>query len=365
MIIFEYQKKSNNNKEKSRGRRGNLTQQAKRPKAIAMLSGGLDSTLALAITKQLGVDVVALSLKTPFCNFDCGSGACAGDVSDVARKQNVKWVVRELGDEYIAMVRNPRYGRGSGMNPCIDCRIMMFKEGKKLMEEVGADFIVTGEVLGQRPMSQNLRAMEIIERESGLEGKILRPLSARLLKPTHAELEGKVDRNKLLAISGRSRKEQMRLARELGIDSYPNPAGGCILTEKAYSRRLKDLFDHSEQVSRKDVDLLKIGRHFRLFEDCKLIVGRNMVENNEIMLLAAGEDVLLEVKDYVGPTCMLSGKGNMNNKAWEIAASICVRYSDSPRNEPQVLKLFKNDGSVLAELKAMAAKQEDIIAYML
>lgn len=336
--------------------------EGKKAKAVVMLSGGLDSTLALAITKQLGVEVTALSLKTPFCNFDCGAGACAGDVSDIARRFNVNWVVRELGDEYIEMVRNPRYGRGSGMNPCIDCRIMMFKEGKKLMEEIGADLLVTGEVLGQRPMSQNARAMRIIEEESGLKGKILRPLSAKLMEPTEAEKSGLVDRSKLLAISGRSRKHQIELAKSFGIKRYPNPAGGCILTEKAYSRRLKDLFEHQEEVDQRDVQLLKLGRHFRLSPECKLIVGRNMLENNEISLLANDREVLLRVREFVGPTCLLQG----NYIGFErLAASICVRYSDAPKDSEVVVEFLNSKEKLLQEISVKAAKDEEVRKYML
>lgn len=319
-------------------------------KAVVMLSGGLDSTLALAITKKLGFEPIALSLKTPFCNFDCGGGACAGDVSDVARRQGVQWVAEELGEEYIEMVRNPRHGRGKGMNPCIDCRVMMYKVGKKYMDEMGADFVVTGEVLGQRPMSQNLRAMEIIERESGLEGRILRPLSAKLLKPTEAEQNGVVDRNRLLDISGRSRKTQMALAKELGIGRYPNAAGGCILTERAYSNRLRDLFEHSEKVTKRDVDLLKVGRHFRLSQNSKLVVGRNMVENNEITLLANDEDRLLSVRDYVGPVCLLEGDFDEQK---ERAASICVRYSDAPKGERVTVRFYTRQGKTLGELESI------------
>ncbi|MEM3637428.1 MAG: hypothetical protein QXX17_01095 [Conexivisphaerales archaeon] len=339
-----------------------MTEEAKKPKAVVMLSGGLDSTLALAITRELGVEPIALSLKTPFCNFDCGAGACAGDVADVARRFNVQWVARELGDEYIEMVRNPRYGRGSGMNPCIDCRIMMFKEGKKLMEEVGADFLVTGEVLGQRPMSQNAKAIKIIEEESGLAGKILRPLSAKLLKPTEAEISGLVDRSRLLDVSGRSRRRQIELARMLGLKRYPNPAGGCILTEKAYSRRLKDLFEHQSQISKRDVQLLKLGRHFRLSQECKLIVGRNMVENNEIILLASENEMLLMVKDFVGPTCLLQGG---SEGLEELAASICVRYSDAPKDRQVTVRFFDVNDVIHKEISVKAANPSETAGYMI
>jgi tRNA-specific 2-thiouridylase len=336
--------------------------QGEKPKAVVMLSGGLDSTLALALTKKLGFEPVALSLKTPFCNFDCGGGACAGDVSDVARKQGVRWVVKELGQEYIEMVRKPKFGRGSGMNPCIDCRVMMFKEGKKLMDDIGADLLVTGEVLGQRPMSQNMRAMEIIERESGLEGRILRPLSASSMKPSVLQRLDPAARSNLLHISGRSRRQQIELAKSLGIQNYPNSGGGCILTEKAYSRRLRDLFEHMKDVDARDIELLKLGRHFRLSPTCKFVVGRNMVENREIELLARDSELLVIARDYVGPTCLLQGGGE---PYWDLAASICVRYSDAPKDNPTFVSFMDSGEKLVQERLALALEEAKVKELMI
>ncbi len=304
-------------------------------KVVALLSGGLDSTLAVKIMKEQGFDVKALAIKTPFCDFDCGHG-CGFRVMEVADRLGVDLKTVYLGDEYIEMLKNPKHGYGSGMNPCIDCRVMMFKVAKKYMEDIGAEFIVTGEVLNQRPMSQNKKALKIIEKESGLEGKVLRPLSAKHLEPTEAEKKGLVDRDKLLSIKGRSRKIQFRLAEELGIEEYPNPAGGCLLTDKQFAKRVKDLFEHTDNPSLNDIELLKVGRHFRLGK-AKLIVGRNKDENEKISALAIDKDTLLEARDYKGPIGLL--RGSYDDDTLRLAASIVLRYSDAPKDKEGIIKV--------------------------
>jgi len=205
-------------------------------------------------------------------------------------------------------VKHPKHGYGRNMNPCIDCRIFMLKRAKAYMEESGAAFIVTGEVLGQRPMSQRKDAMHLIEREAGLEGFILRPLSAKVLPITIPEKEGWVDREKLLNISGRSRKPQIELADHYGIHDYPCPAGGCLLTDPGFAKRMKDLMVHVPNFSLNDVHLLKMGRHFRLSHTIKLVVGRNEEENQKIQTFAQGEDILLKVSSFPGPLSLLRGK---------------------------------------------------------
>jgi tRNA U34 2-thiouridine synthase MnmA/TrmU len=228
-------------------------------------------------------------------------------------------------EEYIALVKNPKYGYGKNMNPCIDCRIFMFSKAREIMEETSVDFVFTGEVLGERPMSQNLRAMKIIEKESGLEGRLLRPLCAKHLPPTIVEKQGIVDRDRLLSITGRSRKPQISLAQSLGIDDYPCPAGGCRLTEPNFARRLRDAFKHNED-SLLDITLLRYGRHFRLASGAKVIVGRNEQENKILAGSASENRILLEVKDVKGPIALIykhNGKGDI-----ELAARICLAYSD-------------------------------------
>jgi len=312
----------------------------KKPKAVALLSGGLDSNLAIRMMLDQGVEVEAVAIKTPFCDFDCGKG-CGHRVKEVADELGVKLKTVYFGEEYLKMLKNPKHGYGSGMNPCIDCRGMMYNAAKEHMEKIGADFVVTGEVLFQRPMSQNNRALNIIENEAGLEGKVLRPLSAKHLPPTDAEKEGLINRENMGDIKGRSRKGQLAMAKHFGVHEPPNAAGGCLLTDPAFSKRIEDAMEHATDIpSINDVELLKVGRHFRLTNDAKLIVGRNKDENEVIKALAEDGDIVFEAKDYVGPTCILRGKHD--ETAIATAASIVLRYSDAPKDARSALRMTAN-----------------------
>jgi tRNA U34 2-thiouridine synthase MnmA/TrmU len=224
------------------------------------------------------------------------------------------------------MLRKPKHGYGKNMNPCIDCKIFMIKKAKKYAKEIGADFIFTGEVLGERPKSQHYPALRLIEEEAGLKGKLLRPLSAKLLPETVAEKKGLVDRTKLLNIQGRSRKPQFQLAKEFGIKSYPSPAGGCLLTCEEYSKKLRDLFANKKRVSMADIALLRVGRHFRLGKN-KIIVGRNEAENKLLFAQKTPSEYYFELPDIVGPITILQGP--KTKKAIETAAKLTAYYSDA------------------------------------
>jgi len=318
-----------------------LAETKEKKKIEALLPGGLDSTLAIKTMQKQGFEVSAVAIKTPFCDFDCGRG-CGFEIREKADNLGVNLKTVYLGDEYIEMLKHPKHGFGSGMNPCIDCRAMMFEAGKKHMEEIGAEFIISGEVLGQRPMSQFAPALKKIEKLSNLEGKIVRPLSAALLPATDPEKNGLIKRKDLGMIRGRSRKEQLKMAKEFGIDDPPNAGGGCLLTDPAFSLRAIDLFKHIETPTTNDIDLLKIGRHFRLDQNTKLIVGRNKDENEIMHALALSNDILLEAKEHVGPTTLLRGNGI--EKHIEFSAKITLRYSDAPKNETGVVTVHKNEG---------------------
>jgi len=318
-----------------------LAETKEKKKIVALLSGGLDSTLAIKTMQKQGFEVSAVAIKTPFCDFDCGRG-CGFEIREKADNLGVNLKTVYLGDEYIEMLKHPKHGFGSGMNPCIDCRAMMFEAGKKHMEEIGAEFIISGEVLGQRPMSQFAPALKKIEKLSNLEGKIVRPLSAALLPATDPEKNGLIKRKDLGMIRGRSRKEQLKMAKEFGIEDPPNAGGGCLLTDPAFSLRAIDLFKHIETPTTNDIDLLKIGRHFRLDQNTKLIVGRNKDENEIMHALALSNDILLEAKEHVGPTTLLRGNGI--EKHIEFSAKITLRYSDAPKNETGVVTVNKNEG---------------------
>jgi tRNA-specific 2-thiouridylase len=304
----------------------------KKPKAVALLSGGLDSSLAVRMMLQQGIDIEAVAIKTPFCDFDCGKG-CGHRVKEVADELGIKLKTVYFGEEYLRMLKNPKYGYGSGMNPCIDCRGMMYNAAKEHMKRTGADFVITGEVLFQRPMSQNNRALHIIEKETGMECKVLRPLSAKHLAPTDAEKMGLIKREDMGDIKGRSRKGQLALAKHFGISEPPNAAGGCLLTDPCFSKRVKDIMDHCDDIpTLNDIELLKVGRHFRISDDAKLVVGRNKDENEVIKALVAESDIIIEVKDYVGPTCILRCK-NYDDSLLAKCAAIAARYSDAPKNK--------------------------------
>ncbi len=293
-------------------------------KAIALLSGGLDSTLAAKVVMEQGVELEALNFLTVFCTCTQRGESCLASQKAVD-SLGIPLRVFNVSEEYLDVVKHPKHGYGSNMNPCIDCRIFMLKKAKAYMEAVGASFIITGEVLGQRPMSQRRDSMRLIEKEAGLEGSILRPLSAKLLPASIPEKEGWVDRERLLNIEGRSRKPQIRLADHFGIQDYPCPAGGCLLTDPGFSRRMKDLIFHHPDFSLNDVHLLKMGRHFRLSPHLKLVVGRNEEDNRKIQTFAQEEDILLKVSKFPGPLSVLRGKPDEGDI--EKVAAITAHYS--------------------------------------
>ena len=303
-----------------------MTEKTKNKKIVALLSGGLDSQLAVKMMQKQGFDVSAVAIKTPFCDFDCGRG-CGFEIRERSEELGVNLKTVYLGDEYIKMLKTPKHGRGAGYNPCIDCRSMMFDAAKKHMKEIGAEFIISGEVLGQRPMSQHGQALGVIEKESELKGKIVRPLSAGLLPPTIPENDGLIRREDMGTIRGRSRKIQLQMAKEYNIKNPPNAGGGCLLTDPSFGRKTKDLFDHTEMPTINDIDLLKVGRHFRFDDTTKLIVGRDHQENQTISALALPKDITLETETFMGPTSLLRG----NKEHLEIAAKITLRYSDAPK----------------------------------
>lgn len=324
------------------------------------MSGGLDSTLAAKITKDLGIDLIALNTVSVFClcNHRSSSG-CFHGVNSTARDLNIKLISLNVAEEFIEIVKKPKHGYGSNMNPCIDCRILLFKKAKEAMQKEGASFVITGEVLGQRPMSQKLHTMRLIEKESGLEGLVVRPLSAKVLEPTTPEKNGWIDREKLLAINGRGRRAQFDLAKELGINDYPCPSGGCLLTDPEFSRKLKDLMTHGE-FNLKEVQLLKLGRHFRLTPMAKLVVGRNETENKRLLDLAKNEDYIFMPEKIAGPTAL--GRGEFNDELLKLSCGLTVRYCDLNGCDSAdiVYKKFAQDNMLL---RTAPLEDEKIASY--
>ena len=327
-------------------------------KVVALLSGGLDSQLAVRMMQEQGFEVSAVAIKTPFCDFDCGRG-CGFEIRERADDLNVNLKTVYLGDEYIEMLKHPKYGIGAGFNPCIDCRAMMFNAAKKHMDEIGAEFIISGEVLGQRPMSQHGPALRTIEKESGLVGKIVRPLSAALLPETDPEKNGLIKRENLGMIKGRTRRAQLDMAKKYGIENPPNAGGGCLLTDPTFGLRAKDLFAHTETPTINDIDLLKIGRHFRFDEQTKFVVGRNKDENEMIKAIALPGDILFHARDHMGPVSILRGK-NVDVYV-KFASSITLRYSDAPKGEQA--SVIINKDNIQKEIITQHAEEESYIKF--
>ncbi|OGW24031.1 MAG: hypothetical protein A2X59_09905 [Nitrospirae bacterium GWC2_42_7] len=296
-------------------------------KAVALYSGGLDSTLAILAVLKQGIEVRAVTFLN---HFGCGieeKSSCSKDPFSAAVKFGFDVRLSHLSEKFIEIVKNPKFGHGRNMNPCMDCRILMLREIKEYMNMTGAEFVITGEVLGQRPMSQRRDALDIIDRESGLKGYILRPLSAKLLKPTIPEEKGIINRELLYAFGGRSRKPQMSLAREFGLTDYPAPAGGCLLTEPNYSHRLKELLEYDQNPSVEDLLLLKLGRHFRMSSECKVIVGRNEDENNSLFAISGNKWTYMIAENCGSPVTVI--RGEAGEEIIHTAAAICARYSDA------------------------------------
>lgn len=301
-------------------------------KAICVFSGGLDSMLAANLVRAQNIDVLALFFETPF--FSSSKARKSSRILDIPFRSV------DITERHLPVVKNPKHGHGSAMNPCIDCHALMFRIAGEIMKDEGADFIITGEVLGQRPMSQNRRSLALVERESGMTGLILRPLSAKLLDITVPEERGWIARDLLLDIKGRSRKPQMAMAKELNLTDYPSPAGGCVLTEKEFSKKLKDLFDFDQNPGASHLELLKVGRHFRIAPKLKVIVGRNKKENAVIRNLAGKEDILIFSISVPGPTVLVSG--GASQEQLEAACLIAAAYSDARDRDSCDLRIIED-----------------------
>jgi tRNA U34 2-thiouridine synthase MnmA/TrmU len=328
---------------------------------VALLSGGLDSTLAVYLLLEQGVEVEALHFESVFSASRADGGSpCA---EKVAQRLSIPLKIMDITEGLMEAVKNPAHGYGSNLNPCIDCRLLQLGLAQEYMKEVRASFIATGEVLGQRPMSQRSEALKMIDRQAGLEGQILRPLSAKRLSPTIPEEKGWVERERLLGLSGRSRKPQMALAKDYGLEDYSTPAGGCLLTDPGFSRRMRDLLEGGD-FSLNDCHLLKLGRHFRLDKATKVIGGRDEEENKNLEKLATPGDLLLETSQVPGALVML--RGNAREENINLAARIAARYSkakDKALAEVAFWKVDDEKGRQTLEIKP--ALDEEIRPFLI
>jgi tRNA U34 2-thiouridine synthase MnmA/TrmU len=303
-------------------------------KALGLCSGGLDSILSALVLKKQGIQVTWVSFETPF--FDAGSAKKA------SKQTGIPLIVKDITPIYMEMMRAPKTGFGKNMNPCMDCHTLMFVQAGAMMKEMGFDFLFSGEVMGQRPKSQTKNALRYVEKNSGFDGYVVRPLSARLLPETLAEQEGLVDREQLLDISGRSRKVQMELAQEFNIKDYPSPAGGCLLTDKGFSQRLRDLLYVQKTEDPRQLHLLKNGRHFRIDPDCKLVVGRNRGDNKRIMALYDSScHIRLRHANLPGPDAILLGA--TTEEQIQTAARITVSYTKAKPGEAAQIRIFEGE----------------------
>ena len=301
-------------------------------KALGLCSGGLDSILAALILKDQGIDVTWISFETPF--FDAKAAKIA------AKQTGISLIVKDITDDYMEMIKAPKAGFGKNMNPCMDCHTLMFAKAGEMMAQTGADFLFSGEVAGQRPKSQTKSSLRYVEKHCGFDGLILRPLSAGLLPETIAEQKGLVDRSRLLSFSGRSRKPQAALAEKYGITEYPSPAGGCLLTDKGFSQRLRDLLYIQKTEDKTQLHLLKHGRHFRLDSNSKLVVGRNKAENKRIMNLYDPKiHIRLRCTHLPGPDSLVFGQ--TDETALNLAAAITAGYTKAPTGTLTTISIFQ------------------------
>lgn len=323
-------------------------------RALGLSSGGLDSTLAGVVLREQGIEVEWVTFETPFFN--------AAKARKASRMTGIPLTVKPIYPVYIEMLKNPPAGYGKYMNPCMDCHALMFKLAGAIMRAREFDFLFSGEVLGQRPMSQNKTSLRYVEKHSGFDGYILRPLTAKNLPETIPEKEGLVDRELLLDIAGRSRKAQIKLAEKFGIKDYPAPAGGCLLTDVGYTNRLRDLFDHQDNCTEEELHLLKYGRHYRLNPQTKLIVGRTEQDNENILKHHDPQtDTVIDVKDYPGPIGLVPHGAGQESTL--LAASICTGYSKAPKLAP-VEVLVKTDKKQ-ETIKVIALQPEDVRKLMI
>ncbi|PID28712.1 MAG: tRNA (5-methylaminomethyl-2-thiouridylate)-methyltransferase [Candidatus Cloacimonadota bacterium] len=320
-------------------------------KAVALFSGGLDSILAVKYMQSLGYEVIPVFFDTPF--FDSRKTLKYAEINGI----NLKII--DIATDHLEMLKSPRYGYGKHLNPCIDCHGLMFKKAGETLKIFGADFLISGEVLGQRPMSQRKNAMNSVSKLSGVKDLIVRPLSQKLLKDTLPVTLGWVNKNEMLDIQGRSRHRQLELAEKFNVKVFPSAGGGCLLTDNNFSRRMRDLLEHDFS-EKSEISLLKYGRHFRLNKDTKLLVGRTKSDNEGLSELA-GERIVLKAKNVTGPLGIISSESDISKETAELAGAIFLSYCGKAKNTDEVL--FGKNFALENEMKVTKMKSEQYDCY--
>ena len=328
--------------------------------ALALFSGGLDSTLACRVVAAQGIKVLAVKFVTPFFGYELlqKQDEYTRKIKETA---SIDVILKDVTIPYLELLKTPAHGFGKYFNPCIDCKIFLLSEAKKMMPEIGASFLVTGEVVGQRPMSQRRDALRVVERDSGCEDILVRPLCAKNLKPTQAELDGLIDREQLLDFSGRNRTPQMKLAEQFGITDYPSPAGGCILADPILSLRVQKYYEAQEQIIPEDILLMLVGRQFKLPTGGWLVVGRNESENIKIEGLRQPGDWLLWPDDFPGPSVLL--RNSQNDNELQLAASILVRYAKKAVTAQGKIKVMAKKNGAVIQLDTVPLKDDTFLSW--
>jgi tRNA-uridine 2-sulfurtransferase len=336
-----------------------ISRQIKKPKQVkglGLCSGGLDSMLSALLLKKQGIEVTFICFETPFFSSESAKKA--------SLQTGIPLITMDITKVYMEMMKKPKADFGKNMNPCMDCHALMFSMAGQVLKEKGFDFLFSGEVVGQRPKSQNKNSLRYVEKNSGFDGYIVRPLSAKILPVSFIEQEGLVDRKQLMDISGRSRKIQIQMAEEFGIKDYPAPAGGCLLTDNIFSRRLKDLMYVQRDFEIREIHLLKYGRHFRTDSSTKIIVGRKESDNeNIIKYFDQQNDVLIRHSSLPGPIVLLTGLPSAENI--RIAAKICAAYTTRSANDKNTdISVSENGISRNLEVKKIPVEHfKQLIIY--
>lgn len=331
-----------------------MLSQKKTVRALGLCSGGLDSILSGVVLRAQGIETFWISFETPFFSADKAKKA--------SQMTGIPLIIQNITPQYLEMLRNPRCGYGKNMNPCLDCHALMFRIAGGIMREKGFDFLFSGEVMGQRPMSQTRNSLRYVEKNSGFEGYIVRPLSIQHLPETIAEKQGWIDRDSLYGIAGRGRKIQMELAEKFGIKEYPTVAGGCLLTDKNFSLRLKDLFRHQEIISEAELHLLKYGRHFRISPECKIIAGRHKADNEALLRhYRPDRDAMFKTVSVPGPVVLIPNSGTQDMLA--LAASVCAGYSKSPADAETEVRITLPEGQ--HTIMAKGIRPQELQPYLI